>query len=140
MLAALDFPGSPSISVESTDGAGSDVDVEVRKVEYQPPGVPIFAASSFRFPGGPASLPTLESFLSGVRTRDLAVVGGRIIGELTFPIGTVGRELVIEGDRGLYRSRTILYGDSTVTWTVGGSILDIGSAEADRFLDSIRLP
>jgi hypothetical protein len=132
----VEFPGPPTrTTVDRTDPATGTSGSELL-LEFQSSS-PQFSASSFSYSEG---APSREVFLTTVRTTDEAAVGGPVIGQVPLLGSRTAAEFIISGSNGLHRSRSILVGSSTITWTVSGSLRDIGSEEADRFLNSLTSP
>jgi len=132
----LEFPGMPTRSTESRPDSATNTNVDVHLLTFQSAASPKFSASVLRYESQP---PNVTEFLAIVRTNDEGILGGPVIGEIELTGPGSGAEFIVNGAKGLFRSRSMLMGDVTITWSVGGSILDVGSTIADRFLDSATL-
>jgi hypothetical protein len=133
----LEFPGAAQFERHTGAFALTGEPIELTTATLPPRKSPLFAASHFML--SPTTVSSLDEsrFLGDIRLQNASAVNGTVIGERDLRMGELAREFVVQAADTLYRSRTVLSEAHVVTWTVGGSILDVGSPEADRFLNSL---
>lgn len=136
---AVDMPGDPeAIGIEISFPHFASIEI---------PSLVVAEAAGARFSVGDVQVPPEVVAGRSVDERDADVRwattsridNGNVLGYRAVTLaGSPGREVVVDSSGSIHRIRNVVIDDRLVTLSVSGAARAVGSAEADRFLGSLR--
>jgi hypothetical protein len=136
----VSFPEAPTESSGTSTSviSGGTVTIDTRVVAY-PSGLHFYEEDA-AFPAAFLATTSVPDVLAGSQRSGLAQTGGQLVGSMeTMVAGQRALSYVIATQANIYRVNVFLVGNRLVVMSVVGSVQDVGSPAADRFLGSVTL-